>query len=368
MAQTIIKNARFIDETVHDILLEDGIIQAIDAFDDNITDATIITAPADGYVSAGLIDIHTHSFDRFELYGDDCDAIGYKTGVTTVVDAGTSGSDNIKDFYEDVKDRITRVKAFINIAKPGIYAQYELADMKNIDEATVKAAIAAYPDFIVGLKARMSSSVVGKNDIAPLKIARHIADETELPVMVHIGNAPPKLAAVFEQLRKGDIVTHIFNPKPDGILDEQRQVRDFVFAGKVDGIIFDVGHGTESFGFKTYEAATAQGLTFDTISTDIYRRNRENGPVYDFATTLTKFLYLGMDKAEIIKKVTKNAAAAVGLAGLGEIKPGNIADFTFFRIVDGTKELTDSVQDTRQATQYFEPLAVYVKEKYLELF
>lgn len=367
MKNILLKNVRFIDDTVHHILLTDGKIAAIDSNLTEITADEIIEPEQDTYISAGWIDIHTHSFNKFELYGDDCDKVGYQTGVTTVVDAGTSGSDNIAEFYDEVKDKRTRVFAMLNIAKPGIYAQYELSDLANIDIAKFVETTKIYKDFIVGVKARMSSSVVGENDVKPLELAILAAEETELPIMVHIGNAPPKLKDVFAYLRPNDIVTHIFNPKPDGILDENGKVRPFVFEGMERGILYDVGHGTDSFGFKTYEEATKQGVQFSTISSDIYRRNRANGPVYDLATTMSKFLLLGMDKIEIINKVTKNAAVAFHLTGLGEIKVGNTADFTFFKIINGEKELVDSTGEKRMTQQYFQPVAVYLKNEFINI-
>lgn len=366
MGKVLIKNVRFIDETIHNVLLEDGIIKQVDGNIVTEVEKTI-TVSDDVYMSAGWIDIHTHSFDKFELYGDDCDKVGYQTGVTTVVDAGTAGSDVIDEFYAEVKDRKTRVRAMLNIAKPGIYAQYELSDLSNIDIAKFVETAKAYKDFVVGIKARMSGSVVGDNNVKPLELAILASEQTDLPIMVHIGNAPPTLADVFRLLRPNDIVTHIFNPKIDGILDETGKVRPFVYEGMERGLIFDIGHGTASFGFRTAEMAMAQGIDFTTISSDIYRRNRADGPVFSLATTMTKFLALGLPKETIIERVTKNAAQTFNLQKLGEIKAGNIADFTFFKIINGEKRLIDSTGEVRTATAYFEPVAVYLNEEYLDI-
>lgn len=212
MSKMLLKNCTFVDGSQKDILIERGKITCIDY---NIPEEEdVIINTFDGcYVSAGWIDIHTHCFEKFSLYSDDIDTIGYKSGVTTIIDAGTSGADDIDEFYEDTKKFKTNVYSLLNISKIGLIRQNELANMKDIDHNKCIEACHKYPNFIVGIKARMSKSVVRDNGDLPLFEAIKIANQVKLPLMVHVGNPPSNIEVVLNHLRKGDIITHIFNLK-----------------------------------------------------------------------------------------------------------------------------------------------------------
>jgi dihydroorotase len=122
--------------------------------------------------------------------------------------------------------------------------------MANIDADAVKQAVKRHPDFIVGLKARMSSSVVGENGITPLERAKAIQQENgDLPLMVHIGNNPPNLDEIAELLSSGDIITHCYNGKPNRILTPSGELRASIIR-PARGVRLDVGHGTASFSFE----------------------------------------------------------------------------------------------------------------------
>ncbi|MFS1126194.1 amidohydrolase/deacetylase family metallohydrolase, partial [Enterococcus faecalis] len=201
----------------------------------------------------------------------------------------------------------TNVYALMNISKWGIVKQDELADLTKIQEDLVSTALAELPEFIVGIKARMSKTVVGENGIKPLELAKKIQSENnDLPLMVHIGSAPPNLLDILALLESGDIMTHCFNGKTNGILEQKtKKIKQIAVEAKNRGIIFDIGHGTDSFNFQVAETAYHQGIKADTISTDIYIRNRKNGPVYDLATTMEKLRLVGYTWEEIIEKVTE---------------------------------------------------------------
>lgn len=309
------------------------------------------------FISAGWIDAHTHAYDLNDLYGDDPDKIGYTHGVTTVVDAGTAGADRIGDFYTLSQKAKTNVYALLNISKVGIVKQNELSDMANIQEDLIAEAIEKYPDFIVGIKARMSQSVVGENGIKPLRRAKEIQKQyEELPLMVHIGSAPPELKEVLELLEAGDIVTHCYNGKENNILTAEDQVRDFVWESLDKGVLFDIGHGTDSFNFEVAELAKAQHFNPYTLSSDIYRRNRRNGPVVDFPTTVEKLLCLGWSLADVLPMITSRPAEMFHLAHKGELAAGFDADITIFDVTDDKeKVLVDSNGNKREATQVLKP-------------
>lgn len=155
----------------------------------------------------------------------------------------------------------TNVYALVNISKWGIVEQDELADLSKVQATLVRDRLAELPKFIVGIKARMSKTVVGENGITPLELAKDIQRENQnLPLMIHIGSAPPELREVLELLDAGDVLTHCFNGKPNGILDKETdQIKDFAKAAYEKGIVFDIGHGTDSFNFHVAEIALKEG-------------------------------------------------------------------------------------------------------------
>ena len=313
------------------------------------------------YVSYGWIDSHVHCYEKMNLYYDYPDEIGVKTGVTTVIDAGSSGESNIRDFYELTKRAKTNILALMNISKFGIVEQDELADLSKINEINNIERINELSDFIVGIKARMSKTVVGDNDVIPLEMAKQLQSKFEkLPLMVHIGSAPPKLDDVLNKLDKGDIVTHCYNGKLNGILTEEGKVKDFVWEAYKKGIIFDIGHGTDSFNFKVAKEAIKEGLFCQTVSTDIYHRNRESGPVYNLATTLEKMLTVGFDLTTVIDMVTKNPADIFNLTTKGYLKEGFDADLTIFSVEEEDKVLIDSNGNEVNINQVIKPSACVV--------
>lgn len=362
----VVKHAKLLDETLCDIRIEDNIICEI-APDITCASNEIIELDGTSYVSAGWIDLHTHCFRKFSLYGDDIDTIGWKSGVTCVVDAGTSGSDTIAEFYEQSRQAKTNVFAFLNIAKQGISAQNELADIENLALDGILNAVNKYPSFIVGLKARMSKSVIQNTGNAPLDFARYAANLLSLPIMVHIGNEPATLSDICDRLLTGDIITHIFNPKQNGVLDNHGLLKPYVSKAHAAGVWFDLGHGSESFSFDTCINAKKQGLECDTISTDIYFRNREQGPVYSLAMTMSKMLAIGYSLENIIEKVTRIPARILKKAELGKLEVGAQADITIFKIEEGNFSAFDSLGKEVKLKQRFQPHAVVMKGEYLKM-
>lgn len=367
MSKILVKNAKLTNDEIVDILIENGTILRID---NNIAISEIdkiIDINGEKYVSAGWIDMHTHCFNKFKLYSDNPDEIGYKKGVTTVVDAGTSGADTVREFYEKIQSYKTNVYAFLNIAKQGISSQNELSDLSKLDISAVEEAYKKYSDFIVGIKARMSKSVVGNAGLEPLKIAINACEKIKMPLMVHIGSEPPILKEVIEALRPGDIVSHIFNGKKNGIISEDKKIKQCILDANNNGIYFDLAHGTDSFNFKVSQIAKENLIESHVISTDIYERNRINGPVFDLATTMNKALYIGYDLNSVVDKVTRIPAKILGITSVGELKAGYKGDLTIFDIVTGEKELIDSNNEKVIIDKFIKPVGVLLNEEYIEL-
>ncbi|EFM20077.1 MULTISPECIES: amidohydrolase/deacetylase family metallohydrolase [unclassified Pantoea] len=359
MYDLIIRNARLSDEQVVDIALQDGRIAAVG----NVQGTARRERDLAGrfYLSSGWIDSHVHCYPKSPLYHDEADAIGVAHGVTTVVDAGSTGAEHIDDFYQLTRAAQTQVYALINIARTGIVTQNELADMTQIDGEAVKQAVARLPDFIVGLKARISSSVVGQNGVQPLIKAKAIQQASGgLPLMVHIGNNPPNLDQIADLLTTGDIITHCFNGKPNRILTPQGELKAAVKHAIARGVKLDVGHGSASFSFEVARVAIAQGILPDTISSDIYCRNRLAGPVHSLAHVMSKFFSVGMTLPQVIDCVTVNAAAGLRLLRKGQLKVGYDADLTVFSIKEETRPFIDSEGEEVAGEKHLVPLAAVV--------
>ncbi|EOC0123518.1 amidohydrolase/deacetylase family metallohydrolase [Cronobacter sakazakii] len=356
MFDLILRQARLVDDTLADIAIKDGKIAALGS----VTGEAHATRDLNGehYVSPGWIDLHVHCYPKSPIYHDEPDAVGVSTGVTTVVDAGSTGANDIDDFYALTRGVATEVLALLNVSKVGLIAQNELADMANIDAAAAREAIARHPDFIVGLKARMSSSVVGENGIAPLERAKAIQQENgHLPLMVHIGNGPPPLDEIAARLSQGDIITHCFNGKPNRILTPQGQLRASISDALERGVRLDVGHGSASFSFEVARQAIALGILPHTISSDIYCRNRINGPVRSLAHVMSKFLAIGLSLPQVIDCVTLHAAQALRLAHKGRLTPGADADLTIFDLRRQPVLFTDADEETLHGDYLLVPLA-----------
>lgn len=359
MYDLIIRNARLSDEQVVDIALQDGRIAAVGNVQGRARRERDLAARF--YLSAGWIDSHVHCYPKSPLYHDEADAIGVAHGVTTVVDAGSTGAEHIDDFYQLTRAAQTQVYALINIARTGIVTQNELADMTQIDGEAVKQAVARLPDFIVGLKARISSSVVGQNGVQPLIKAKAIQQASGgLPLMVHIGNNPPNLDQIADLLTTGDIITHCFNGKPNRILTPQGELKAAVKHAIARGVKLDVGHGSASFSFEVARVAIAQGILPDTISSDIYCRNRLAGPVHSLAHVMSKFFSVGMTLPQVIDCVTINAAAGLRLLRKGQLKVGYDADLTVFSIKEETRPFIDSEGEEVAGEKQLVPLAAVV--------
>lgn len=356
MFDLLLRRARLVDDTLTDIAIQDGKIAALG----EIRAPSHKTIELDGnyYASAGWIDSHVHCYPNSPIYHDQPDSVGIATGVTTVIDAGSTGADDVDDFYQLTRQAATDVYALLNISRVGLIAQNELANMANIDAEAVKQAVQRHPDFIVGLKARMSSSVVGENGITPLERAKAIQQQNgDLPLMVHIGNNPPNLDEIAELLSSGDIITHCYNGKPNRILTPEGELRGSIVRALKRGVRLDVGHGTASFSFEVARRAIAMGILPDTISSDIYCRNRIDGPVRSLALVMSKFLAIGMSLPQVIACVTSQAADGLRLSHKGRLEVGYDADLTLFTLASTPTLLVDAEKESLQADKILLPLA-----------
>ena len=254
-----------------------------------------------------------------------------------------------------------RVLAYLNISATGQIDPFlgELHDLRFADPERAAAVALANPDVIVGFKVRVSEMLAGPNGLAGLDRALEAGRATDLPVMVHIGGTPFDIEEVLGRLRPDDVVTHAYTGWRPGIVTDAGRVVAAAREARARGVRFDVGHGAGSFTWPVAEAALADDFRPDTISSDLHRFNIAT-PVHDLATTLTKFLLLGLSLGEVIAMATTAPAEALGAAGRGSgaLAVGAEADVTLLRLEDGRFDLTDSAGTTREAPRRLVPVAV----------
>lgn len=358
------RNVKRINKEEIDIVVEDGKIAEVAKAGSGRGQQ--IFDYSDVYVSSGWIDLHVHAFPEFDPYGDEIDEIGVKQGVTTIVDAGSCGADRIADLAASREQAKTNLFAFLNISRIGLKRIDELSNMDWIDKDKVLQAVNKHRDLIVGLKARISKSVVRDSGVEPLRVARELSHETSLPLMVHIGSGPPNIEEVIPLLEKRDVITHYLNGKENNLFDDEGKPLQVLIDAIERGVHLDVGHGNASFSFKVAEAAKRYHIDLNTISTDIYRKNRLNGPVYSMSNVLSKFLYLGYSLEDVIAAVTTNAASWLEKPELGRIQIGDTANLTLFTVQNDPITLIDSEGDKRVAERRIEAKGVVVNGTFIE--
>lgn len=315
-------------------------------------------------VTPGMIDLHVHVFYGVSHFGIEPDPHCIAKGVTTAVDAGSAGADTFPGFRKYVIEvSATRLFAQLNVSSQGMLTR-EIGELDDIRYASVPQAVEMIErnrDVILGVKVRLTKhSIVSENaGIRPLHLAREAADSVGLPIMVHPQGAwCDSIDDILAVMRERDILTHCFHGSDCGILDADGNVRPSVRAAMERGVIFDVGHGAGSFKWDVAERALAQGVLPQTISSDLHVYN-VNGPVYDLATTVSKFLHLGLSLDDALRKVTATPAQAIRMSdSIGTLKVGAWGDAVVFDLREGAFELCDSHGAVRIGKQRLAPTTV----------
>ncbi len=297
------------------------------------------------YVTPGIIDMHVHVFNGNDLgsyianaqTSVSADAFTFRAGVTTVVDAGSSGWRNFRQFKQQTIDKSqTRVLALLNIVGNGMVGRFEEQDTSDMNPQQAAYMIKKlFPEIIVGIK---SAHYWGGFTQVDRAVQAGIL--ANVPVMVDFGehNPPNSIESLFmEHLRPGDMFTHTFSYGPAGretIVDENGKVKPFVFAAQKRGIVFDVGHGGGAFSWRQAVPAFQQGFKPNVISTDLHAESMNSG-MKDMSNVMSKFLTMGMSIQEVILRSTWNPANAIKRPDLGNLSVDSDADVTVFNIRKG---------------------------------
>ncbi len=332
-----------------------------------IKGATTINAEG-SYLSPGWCDLHVHIwYGGTDISVRSVDA-GRNYGVTALADAGSAGEANFHGLREYVIDSAEEtIRAFINIGSIGLVACNrlpELIDLRSIDIDRTLKVIEANRDIICGIKVRASGVIVGNWGIGPVRIAKRVAEISNLPLMVHVGEPPPLLDEILPLLTQGDIVTHCFNGKPAGSITDTNTIWRMAYEAAEQGVRMDIGHGQASFDFGVARDALNHGFLPFSISTDLHCRNI-HGPVHDLALTISKLYALGMDLEDCITAVTKHPRSVLELPSREGAQLGNRADFTLFKIIDSNLEVSDSMGKLLKLSSNFVPIATIIGGSHL---
>lgn len=342
----IVRSGRVIDpslriDAVCDVAVSGGRIAAvepgIDADAERVIDAT------GKLVLPGLLDVHSH-------YGEDEEGprICLSDGVTGWVDAGSKGADEIDDVVAVARSAPQPARVLINIGRGGILRGGDTMDLRLADVEAAKAAIARNREFVIGVKARLTKGVAG-DDVEVLRRAQEVASAFDLPVMIHMGQTASPMSVLVSQLKPGDIVTHMFAPPPNAIIDDDDRIFPEVLAARRRGVWFDVANGRSGhLRWDVFDRILAAGFWPDTISTDGFTSSRRAASVIDLPNIMSKFLNFGMTIDQVVARATLNASRVYPLfRDRGTLNVGAPADIAILELREGRFEFVDNYRNVR---------------------
>jgi dihydroorotase len=342
---------------VRDVAIRDGKIAAVEAKIDPAKAHKVVNV-AGLYVAPGLVDIHVHVYAGTGMrgaYSGDLsvypDGFTFRSGVTTVVDAGSSGWRNFPDFKERVIDRAkTRVLALLNIVGKGMGGGPIEQDMTDMDASATADQAKKYTGTVVGVK----TAHFGGPEWTAVERAVEAGTQANIPVMVDFGTFRPERPyqdLVTKKLRPGDISTHMYLGAVP-MLDEAGKVNAYLFEARKRGIIFDVGHGGGSLLFRQAVPAVKQGFIPDSISTDLHVGSMNAG-MKDMLNVMSKFVNMGMAVDDVIVRSTWHPAREIKREEFGNLSVGAAADVAVLRVEKGNFGFIDTFGARMKGTQKF---------------
>lgn len=305
------------------------------------------------YVSPGIIDMHVHVFQGTDKYStsvanssrsQQADAFSFRSGVTTMVDAGTSGWRNFRTFKAQSIDKSqTRILAFLNVIGNGMIGRFEEQNINDMNpEMNAYMIKKLFPEILVGIK---SAHYWG--EFTSVDKAIESGKLADVPIMVDFGEHVPtnSIESLFlKHFRPGDIFTHTYSEISSGresIVDEKSRIlKPFVLEAQKRGIIFDVGHGGGAFSWSQAIPAFKQGFLPDVISSDLHDQSMNAG-MKDMTNVMSKFLALGMELKDVIERSTWAPAKVIKRPDLGHLSIGAEADIAVFNLREGKFGFTD---------------------------
>jgi len=331
---------------VRDVAIRDGKVAAVSP-EIPASQARKVVNVGGLFVTPGLVDIHAHVFtgdNGAMLAGGNWsifpDTFAFRTGVTTVVDAGSSGRRNFAQFKRTVIDRArTRVLVFLNILGAGMPGDDFEQDVNDMDAKAAAELAIANRDTIVGIKVAHYKGP----DWTPVERGVEAGTLAKIPVMVDFGTFRPERPfqdLVLSKLHPGDIYTHSYYDSVP-LLDDKGRVLPYLFQARKRGVLFDVGHGGAAMEFRQAVPAMRQGFPPDSISTDVHAGSLMAG-MKDMLNVMSKFLNMEMPLDDVILRSTWNPAREIQREELGHLSVGALADNAVLRVESGKFGFVDS--------------------------
>jgi dihydroorotase len=354
-----------------DVAVQDGKIASVAANIPASEARRVIHVPGKT-VTAGLIDLHTHVFDGVAANGVHPDVAGVHAGVTTVVDAGSSGCATFSAFPRHILPKCeTEVIPLLHICQTGLATNPDIIAESSIDlESTLRVA-REHKGLIKGIKARMVSPALEIFGMEMPRLAKRAARESGVPLMVHIGDTtkrydPNVIRELLPLLEPGDIVTHLFTANPGGVLDANGKLVPEARELAARGVWLDTAHGRMNFGFNVGRRVLDQGLTPHCISTDLTIPGRAN-TVHSMVEIMARFLGMGFTLEQVIAMSTVNPARAIGEANrLGSLAVGRQADISVLEVRDGRWVVYDTLRDSMKIDKTVVPVLTVKRGRVFE--
>ncbi len=376
MYDLIVKGGTVVDPSqnlhgVNDVAIEDGKIARI-APDIPAGEAKRVVEVKGKVVTPGLIDLHTHVYAGVNGNGVDPDIGGVRAGVTTMVDAGSSGCDTFGGFPAHIiPNTATEIICFLHICRTGLATTPDIFSPTSIDLDKTIQVIKDNRGVIAGVKARMVSPALEIMGMEMPKMAKRAAVEAGVPLMVHIGDTEKRYDAnvireLLPILDKGDIVTHYFTANPGGVLDGNGKLVPEAKEAHDRGVWLDTAHGRMNFSFDVGQKVLDQGVLPHCISTDLTVPGRQI-TVHSMTEMMTRFLAMGFTFDQVVTMSTENPAKAVGVADrLGTLAAGKQADLSVLEIKEGDWMVYDILGDGRKSDKAVIPVMAIKKGEVYE--
>ena len=376
MYDLIVKGGTVVDPSqnlhaLRDVAIEEGKIAKI-AVDIPADEANRVVEVKGKMVTPGIIDIHTHVYSGVTDNGVDPDIGGVRAGVTTMVDAGSSGCDTFQGFPQHIiPNTATEIIVFLHICRTGLATNPDIFSPQSIDLDKTIETITNSNGVITGVKARMVSPALEIMGIEMPKMAKRAAVEAGVPLMVHIGDTlkrydPNVIRELLPILDKGDIVTHYFTGNPGGVLDADGKLVPEAKEAHDRGVWLDTAHGRMNFTFDVADKVLDQGVLPHCISTDLTVPGRQI-TVHSMTEMMTRFLAMGFTFDQVVTMSTENPAKAVGVADrLGTLAVGKQADISVLEIKEGSWMVYDIVGDGKKSDKAVIPIMAIKKGEVFE--